>query len=308
MKAVQLLFDSENWEDYQVANLDETALNWGLGPTYIYCSTKADRAEQEITDLKARITMVPTVLANGTFLPSYFILKHSVSSAAKPDQTTMRVVKKLHETQGSGFTEADGWDLKTWERNLNGQNHKCIYIIHRLKGHVITSQHKAWNDQIRFAMMIDLILAPYAERNGGKLLLWMDNCSLHHGSDLKPILDAAGITVGYLPPNMTWILQVLDLVVNGPLKAHIRRLRASRILVYFQSYKLLFEKQLLLPENQRSTPKWDCPKPEMKQCILDMIHLLETDFCDPKFQAGIKKSFINTGCFHKFDKSFVVFQ
>ena len=50
-----------------------------------------------------------------------------------------------------------------------------------------------------------------------------DNCSVHKGSCL--CLDAiyleANIQVKYLPPNMTYILQVLDLVVNGPIKAHI---------------------------------------------------------------------------------------
>ena len=159
-------------------------------------------------------------------------------------------------------------------------------------------------------MMIDLILAPYAARNGGKLLLWMDNCSLHHGEELQPLFDAAGITLAHLPPNMTWLLQVLDLVVNGPIKAHIRNLRAKRILEYFNGYKILFNDQLLLPENERSTPNWDIPKPELRQCILDMISLLGNEFRKPKFKEGVKRSFINTGCFHKGDlnRTFVEFK
>ena len=42
------------------------------------------------------------------------------------------------------------------------------------------------------------------------------------------------IDVAYLPPNMTAILQVLDLVVNGPLKSHVRQLRAKRIVRSFK--------------------------------------------------------------------------
>ena len=306
MSALQQILIDGGYEDYQVANLDETALNWGLGPTYIFCASDTDRGEQEITDVKARITKVPVVLANGKFLPLYFILKHSVSSETNPDQTTMRVIKQLHKEVG--YKIEDGWELKTWIRLLDGVEHKCLYLIHRIEGHVITSQHKAWNDSVRMAMMIDLVLKPYVDRNGGKMLLWMDNCSLHKVWWLQPMFDAAGIQVAYLPPNMTWLLQVLDLVVNGPIKAHIRKLRAERILNYFEEFHDLFDEQKLLPEEDRIVPKWEVPKPDYKQCILDMIDLVKTQFSTTKFQEGVKKSFISTGCFHKTDKTFVIFK
>ena len=37
-----------------------------------------------------------------------------------------------------------------------------------------------------------------------------------------------------LPPNMTDVLQVMDLVVNAPLKAGIRRVRCDSLYDYFQ--------------------------------------------------------------------------
>lgn len=107
-------------------------------------------------------------------------------------------------------------------------------------GTIITSQFKAWNDTVRMAMLIDLILKPEAQKRGGKLFLWMDNCGLHKSPTLQRIYEEANVTVGFLPPNMTYILQVLDLVVNGPLKAHMRELRALRILEYFREYKVLY--------------------------------------------------------------------
>ena len=303
----ELQFESEEYESHQVANLDETALNWGLGPNYIYCACDTDRGEQAgLTDLKARITGVPTVLANGNFLPMFFIIKHSRSSADSPDQTTMQVVRNLHKL--NGFTRVDGWELKIWEATLDSIVHRSWYLIHTQKGHVITSQYKAWNDAIRMAMMIKLVLKPYVDRNGGKMLLWMDNCSLHHVWWLQPMFDEAGIKCAYLPPNMTWILQVLDLVVNGPMKAHIRKLRAGRILEYFENYKELFDSQSLLPEADRVVPKWNVPKPEYKECILDIIGLLETKFQHVDFQKSIQKTFIKTGCYHRDDKSFVQFK
>jgi hypothetical protein len=82
-------------------------------------------------------------------------------------------------------------------------------------GHVITSQVKAWNDTIRMAMLIDLILEPHS-RKVGKLFLWMDNCGPHKTPCLNQLYAEANTNVGLFPPNMTASLQVLDLVVNGP--------------------------------------------------------------------------------------------
>ena len=64
----------------------------------------------------------------------------------------------------------------------------------------------------------------------------MDNVGCHKMDVLKEIFAEACVDVGFLPPNMTQFLQVLDLVVNGPLKAHLRHLRAQNLLTYFKSY------------------------------------------------------------------------
>ena len=47
-----------------------------------------------------------------------------------------------------------------------------------------------------------------------------------------------GIAIENLPPNMTDLLQVMDLVVNGPIKADIRRAHIQAIFDYFQSWKI----------------------------------------------------------------------
>jgi hypothetical protein len=100
----------------QILNLDETALNFGIGPTYIYIPIDADRAVAEASNVKARITCVPIVDAEGTFLPMMFILKHSKSSDKFPDQTTMTVISNLNKKEG--YTPQDGWHLDVWRREL----------------------------------------------------------------------------------------------------------------------------------------------------------------------------------------------
>ena len=93
---------------------------------------------------------------------------------------------------------------------------------------------------------------------------------------LHQIFTEACVEVGYLPPNMTQFLQVLDLVVNGPLKAHIRLLRAENLLKYFREYKHSYNVELEKPIDQRVTPKWNPPKPSMEECILKVMELVTT--------------------------------
>ena len=174
----------------------------------------------------------------------------------------MRVIKHLHKDGTSGFTRNDGWNLKTWERNFEGEkvSHKVDYLIHT-NGHVITSQYKAYNDYVRMAMMIGLIFKHVATVNGGKLVMWCDNCSIHNVEKLKPIWEAANVVPAFLPPNLTHLLQVMDLVVNGPIKAHIRSLRSDRLMNYFNRYNITFTAELNKPKEQSKIPKWDPPKP-----------------------------------------------
>ena len=58
---------------------------------------------------------------------------------------------------------------------------------------------------------------------------------------------------------MTSELQVLDLVVNGPIKAHIRNLRAEK--------EAEDESELMSP-----------PKTNLRECIVDAIRLFSTVF------------------------------
>ena len=113
----------------------------------------------------------------------------------------MRVIDNLHRQEG--FKVEDGWVLLTFEQylktavdsegNMVEELHKVKYLFHTEKGHVVTSQHKAWNDQVRFAMYGKLVVSPWRQKiitslveqhsrhtsNTSPLLLWMDNCTIH---------------------------------------------------------------------------------------------------------------------------------
>jgi hypothetical protein len=161
------------------------------------------------------------------------------------------------------------------------------------------------------AMYIDLILKPLAEKQGGKFFLWMDNVSSHKVDLLDTIFKEANIEMGYFPPNMTQFLQILDLIINGPLKAHVRRKRGENILQYFRHYKLLYNAEMVKLEDERTMPKWSPPKPTVQECILELINVMyddeESTFNEARFQQKVQSTFLATGTLPREDGSFMNF-
>ena len=146
---------------------------------------------------------------------------------------------------------------------------------------------KAWNDQVRMIMWLELIMVPMRVRLG-KLLIWFDNCGCHKTSIVQRYIEDSDIGVAYLPPNMTAVLQVLDLVVNGPLKSHVRQLRAKRIVRSFKEFLVLHRKNLEKIETERENLTFTPPVPKQIQAIVDLFKLFENDFKEEKFKDGIK--------------------
>ncbi len=76
MKAGQDIIISGNFGPHQVANVDETAITFAIGPQYVYAPSDSDRGTQIMCgNSKSRFTGIPTVAANGEFLPTMYILK-----------------------------------------------------------------------------------------------------------------------------------------------------------------------------------------------------------------------------------------
>jgi hypothetical protein len=95
-------------------------------------------------------------------------------------------------------------------------------------------------------MYAEVVLAPWVIRlrSRGVLLaeqrpvyVW-DNFSAHHVRVVKDSFDAAGVDILCLLPNTTDILQVMDLVVNGPGKAYLRSARVRYLLPVFCIFAL----------------------------------------------------------------------
>ena len=106
-------------------NMDETAFTYAIGPEYTYCPPDQSRAQNiGIPNTMLRITAVVAVSGNGVFVPLFIIIKHSVSSADRPDQTNMRVIKDMYN-KNEGFGVNDNWELIKWSKELTKYNPIC---------------------------------------------------------------------------------------------------------------------------------------------------------------------------------------
>ena len=99
----------------EIINADETGIFYGAPPLNQYVPHDAARGTAPESDEKARYTALLAGNGAGEMLPGFYIIKNTVD---KPDQSGSTVVKTLFQTEGSGFTAADGFELKVWERTL----------------------------------------------------------------------------------------------------------------------------------------------------------------------------------------------
>ena len=158
------------------------------------------------------------------------------------------------------------------------------------------------------AMWIDVLLGPYYQRKRGKALLIWDNCGPHCNPALLPVLQAWGIKEKKLPKNMTGKLQIMDLVVNGPYKAGIRRKRIAKLFDYFQQWKICRLQEMAKPEAERELPPFDPPKPTLADGLLQSFEVERELFSKASFKQAIKQTFIKAGQAAQADGSFLEYK
>ena len=105
---------------------------------------------------------------------------------------------------------------------------------------------------------------------------------------------------------MTDTLQVMDLIVNGPVKAAIRRNRIQIIFNYFQAWKI---KRLQHAASNDSSlpPLFAPPKPTQSEGLLTLFEVLSTSLATPKFQESMKKCFVTVGLAPVNDGSYLLY-
>jgi hypothetical protein len=331
-------------------NMDETGINWSIGPVYLYVPADQSRASGVSTDMKLRITGIIAVNGEGVFAPLMLIIKHSNPKQKLPeddsdsdvgeeladdeprrkrrrktkknkknkknpfDERNKKVINLLHKREG--FREVDGWKLKIFQKTVvvgkkaNGEDvigeYFIKYLINERTFHVITSQGRAWNDTIRMIMWIELVMVPLAARDGlDRLLLWMDGCRLHETVSVVESLFTNHIDTTIFPPNMTDLLQLLDLVVNAPIKAGSLKLRIGRMKEEFIKYRDETAEKVS-SKNIDSIDTFAPPKAQLHEAITDFISLFDAgEFIQKDTMIKCAKQ---TGIIPNDDGSFSLFE
>ena len=281
--------------NHQFVPMQETAR--GLGKS-IALDGNGGRGSVPDSDDKARFTCVMWGAADGVMGPPFVIIKCTAQQADLSRTTVLN--KLLGELNGAGAV-GGGWERHMWERKLTlkvkGQVitavYKRPYLLHPPTLTVVTIQHKAWMDSVGMTLWADTQMAPWAK--GRKVLIVWDNCGPHNVEEVKAVFEKHNIATESLPLNMTDQLQVMDLVVNGPLKAAIRRARCSALFEYLQQFKVKWLQEQIKPVAERSMPKYDPPKPKLLDGLQALFDACKDDLTTAKFQSSMQRTFVNVG-------------
>ena len=139
-------------------------------------------------------------------------------------------------------------------------------------------------------MWADVQLGPIFALKRKKCCVVWDNCGPHKVPAVRAVFDSWNITAEALPPNMTDSLQVMDLVVNGPVKSGIRRRRIQAVFDYFQSFKI---KRLQHKPADGLPPAFAPPKPTQAQGITTVLAVLRESLSTDSFKASMRRCFID---------------
>jgi len=157
-------------------------------------------------------------------------------------------------------------------------------------------------------MWLDVLIGPHYQRKSGKALLIWENCGSHNTKAVKDLLAAWGITERKLPKNMTGKLQIMDLVVNGPYKAAIRRKRIASLFQYMQSWKVKRLQEMAKAAEERELPPFKPPKPNLAAGLKNSFEVERELFDKDSFKTALHRTFVSAGQAPGKDGKFAVYK
>ena len=288
-------------------NMDETPGIWGINPRHGY-GPQGERLAGPSNDDRSRMTIIVTVSADGTVLPPQFIIKCSTELA---DQSNIHVINSL--LKNPDFNKDNLWTMHTWSRKLLIRDNKYKdkkkmkevtftrpYLKHP-DGRVVWAHPKAYMDSPGLAMYADLVMGPARVSSGRPKwgLVW-DNCPSHLVESVRAVFAEHNIELFELPINMTDYLQPVDLVPNGPIKAHVKSARGRALYMYMQLYNTDYQEALSNTDDKGNPaplppPKYSPPVPTMAQGISIVSEIFAGPFQAESFQASVRSCFEAVG-------------
>ena len=291
-----------------IFSADETAINWDAALNYQYVTS--EEIPSDIGDDKLRFTAMIATAASGSTMPPFMIMR--CHSADPWDLKGTKVIQNLKERLDRDHPGR--FEEKMWSRPIPFYNSKtrtttirncCRPYLVDTKAvvvdgtevyPVITCQNKAWMDQIGLIMWADVMLGNFVKsKEGHKIVIVWDNVSSHLSVIVKKILkEDHGIETVELPKNMTSILQVCDLIINGPLKADQRRVRAKALYDYFQTYA---NEVIAYTDDEGISPsiQWNPTRMSLADGLLTLIGSINSFNSRPEFREAVSDCFTTVG-------------
>jgi hypothetical protein len=274
--------DNEFGEE-EVFNADETGIQISLKANSCYLPVNERRAYTEDHDCKLQFTLMVTCSSTGKLMPGFYILKNSCAGTDHSKSTTLKNLK-------GKINNGEMWSLGNWSRNIEGLDHKRIYLINKVSKTVIVTNPTAWMDKVTLVQYLNLVVQPYL--NGKHALIIWDNFAPHCNEMVKSAFKDIGVSIELLPPNTTKELQPLDVTLNGMLKRHIRQRRGMEIIQYMFGWRIKCDKA---KEEGKELPPFVIPPSSYHRCILIVEDILNKEFRAPEFMKSMSETFVSCG-------------
>jgi len=291
--------EAQPYPSSRIINCDETATHYSAQFQHQWVSVGTDRGSAPEADDKRRFTSMIGGTASGQMLPTFNVIMCTVKQDPKVpnygDLTSSTILKSIKKE--AGFREDDGWESRVWTKtlptkipNLSYVTYKRPYLIHKTNGTVVTVHNNAWMDAPGLCMWADVVVKPWAK--GERVLLVWDNCPSHKTADVANHFQNLGIELAFLPANMTDKLQPMDLNINGPLKAYMRRYRGDQCFDYMQNFQIEADKA---SEEGNPLPSFTPPLPRVHDGLNMLLSATKEMFQKPQFSGGLQRIFIKVG-------------
>ena len=146
-------------------------------------------------------------------------------------------------------------------------------------------------DTAGLVMWLDLVVKPFQQKLGKRMLIVGDNCGSHKTLAVRRAFeetDAAGcVTKKEMAANITDCKQVCDMAFNGAVKQKIVAQRVAHLYDELQAYKLKHD------EDKTAVFK---PAPIPTHATMQMVMRAYASYAeDGNFKAGITRAFVKAG-------------
>jgi len=124
-------------------------------------------------------------------------------------------------------------------------------------------------------------------------LVW-DNCKSHLVPSVRAVFAEWSIHLFEYPPNMTDLLQVVDLVHNGPIKARTKQERGRQLYEYFQQFVMDMKAYDADRQRVEKVP-FRPPAPTIATFLNLVGNVFSGPFAAADFMAGVRRCFVSVG-------------